>query len=151
MAGNHPDRELLTRYARGELIDPRKQRVRKHVSSCAICQHREHRLLSEAEIGPASIDYDHAITHAAESTFSFLKRLDEEGQNATGLLHDLEQCMPLEGSERISREPKLQSLKLFQLLQHRCRSAWSEQSFARAIDFAQMAVVMAGHLSESRY
>jgi tetratricopeptide (TPR) repeat protein len=151
MVGNHPDRESLTRYVRGELVHARKQRIRKHVSSCFVCQRRETKLSAEAEKELTFVDYEHAIKNAAEKTFTLLKSLDDEERGAAQLLSGLVESGPSEYLDRIGREPQFQSLKLFQLLQQRCRSAWVEQSTARAIEFAQMGVAVASHLSESRY
>jgi tetratricopeptide (TPR) repeat protein len=147
MLDRHPSREQLDRYVQDELPLPQRRRIGKHVSICSFCQRREHRLLEESSQGAES--YEAAIRRAALGAANWLKRFEDESHHARELLAELLRDPGPEPLDRLQQAPQALALRLLRLLQERCRSSWSREP-ARAVELAELEVVVAERLDEAR-
>jgi tetratricopeptide (TPR) repeat protein len=147
MLDRHPSHEQLDRYVQDELPLPQRRRIGKHVSICSFCKRREHRLLEEAPQGAES--YEASIRRAALGAANWLKRFEDESHHARELLTELLRDPGPELLDRLREAPQELALKLLRMLQERCRSSWFQEP-ARAVELAELEVVVAERLDEAR-
>lgn len=146
---HHPLRESLVSYVRDELPLTQRRKVAKHLASCLLCQRKAHKISVESSQESAGFGYEAAIERAAKGTREWLSRFHEESRPATSFLNTLLESAPGDLT-RFRDDPQAHTLKLWQLLQERCRASWLEEP-VKSLELAHMAVSVADRLQESRY
>jgi tetratricopeptide (TPR) repeat protein len=154
MGGSHPNREILSRFVEGELPSEEARRIDQHLSVCSECRDRTDQisLVNRLEFLDALLNpgYDEAFERAADRAAERLAGLREEGRSTKDQLAELAREPPDLRRRRIAHEEKFHSLKLCELLQARSRESWFSAP-AAALEWAELAVVVAQHLDTGRY
>lgn len=153
---DHPDPEVLARYARGELGREESRRLEQHLASCLPCQgavdglpvrpagvvrwggHRFARKEPEPDARRARVRgvlraLGGVLTATSESAASRLLAQPEHRRRAL-----------------IRQEEKYQTLGLCELLLAKCRAAWIDDP-AESVELAKLAALVAQRLNRELY
>lgn len=157
---DHPDPEVLARYARGELGREESRRLEQHLASCVPCQGAVDELpvrprgvvrwgghrFAKKEPDEVSADGDRrarvrgvlralggVLTATSESAASRLLAQHEHRRRAL-----------------IRHEEKYQTLGLCELLLAKCRAAWIDDP-AESVELAKLAALVAQRLNRELY
>lgn len=158
MSGEHPAAERLAAYARGGLPREEARTLEGHLAGCADCQARIDRMPSRGTVRWQ------AHRFARERAAAGAPRDDAEaaGGPLLGALGGivgalggsaLDELLAASEHERrllIRDREDFRTLNLAELLEARCRQAWSHDPEA-GVELAKLAVVVAGDLDERVY
>ena len=158
---DHPGNEALARYARGELGREESRALERHLAACLSCQdtvdglpsrrstvrwggHRFGAKTKESQPSPEITERREQLRGVLQALGDILAATSESA--AARLLSQPEHRR----RALIRTDERLHTLDLCELLEARCRAAWSEDP-DEAVEHAKLAVLIAQQLSPELY
>ncbi|HKH43264.1 MAG TPA: zf-HC2 domain-containing protein [Thermoanaerobaculia bacterium] len=161
MISSHPDLETLTRFVRGTLGNARRRELESHLAACATCR-------ETLEAIPPAPGPETVVKWRAH-LFEERRRRREQGEEsrrdadqtlrgvgavigalAEKQVHELLAASEHERRLLIRNEESFRTLALCELLEARCRAAWSVDP-EEAADLARLAALVAERLDLGVY
>ena len=170
MQGDHPEAETLARYTRGELGREASRELELHLAGCVACQKK----VDELPANPGVVRWrGHRFGYrpaepatGAESGSGTCSESEEQRRERMGdLLRALGEVIAATGETALARllaapehrrralirnEPGFHTAGLCELLEARCRAAWSQDA-AQAVELGKLAVLIAQRLDPELY
>jgi len=161
MISSHPDSETLTRFVRGTLARERRRELERHLAECHFCRER-------LEAIPPAPGPETVVKWRAHLFEERRRRREQDEENRRNLDQttraignvigamaekQLRELLALSEHERrtlIRNEEGLRTLALCELLEARCRAAWSVDP-DEAVELAQLAAQVAERLDLGVY
>lgn len=160
MDKDHPEPEVLARYARGELGREESRALEAHLSDCLSCQEAVDEL--PARSGSVVRWQGHRFQRQEEEPISQDPDRRETVRGVLRALGDVLAATSETAAARLLTEPehrrraliredeRLHTLGLCELLEARCRASWLEEP-DEAVENAKLAVLIAQKLSPEAY
>ncbi len=161
---DHPENEVLARYARGELGREESRALERHLAACLLCQEQVDGLPSRTGTVRWG-GHRFATKRREEEPTPEGADMMERRERLRGILQALGDVLAATSESAAARllsqpehrrralirtDERLHTLDLCELLEARCRAAWVEDP-DEAVEHAKLAVLIAQQLSPELY